>query len=125
MEHATPNSQLKCTHLRPQIQKLLVFFLTLNRRQLHFYVSIPPFLIIGSSYISCLKLHFVRVDYQSKPSYNGISSFKNLVARLPPRVHSVYYRDNIGNISSSHLRTDYQKVSYYFSNSLMNKNSYD
>ncbi|KAF2295749.1 hypothetical protein GH714_033818 [Hevea brasiliensis] len=34
---------------------------------------------------------------------------KGVFSRLPPRVHSVYYRDEIGNISSSHLRTDYQK----------------
>ncbi|XP_024018890.1 dolichyl-diphosphooligosaccharide--protein glycosyltransferase subunit 1B [Morus notabilis] len=52
---------------------------------------------------------FSRVEYQSRPSFSGVSSFKNLLARLPPRVHSVYYRDNIGNISSSHLRTDYHK----------------
>ncbi|GMN51071.1 hypothetical protein TIFTF001_020226 [Ficus carica] len=52
---------------------------------------------------------FSRVEYQSRPSFSGVSSFKNLLARLPPRVHSVYYRDEIGNISSSHLRTDYQK----------------
>ncbi|KAL5569330.1 hypothetical protein UlMin_025905 [Ulmus minor] len=52
---------------------------------------------------------FSRVDFQSRPSYSGVSSFHKLLARLPPRVHSVYYRDNIGNISSSRLRTDYQK----------------
>ncbi|XP_059458594.1 dolichyl-diphosphooligosaccharide--protein glycosyltransferase subunit 1B [Corylus avellana] len=49
---------------------------------------------------------FSRVEYQSKPSFSGVPSFKNLLARLPPRVHSVYYRDEIGNISTSHLRTD-------------------
>ncbi|XP_031257424.1 dolichyl-diphosphooligosaccharide--protein glycosyltransferase subunit 1B-like [Pistacia vera] len=52
---------------------------------------------------------FSRVEYQSRPSFSGVSSFKHLLARLPPRVHSVYYRDEIGNISSSHLRTDSQK----------------
>ncbi|OVA18065.1 Ribophorin I [Macleaya cordata] len=52
---------------------------------------------------------FSRVEYQSRPSFSGVSSFKQLVARLPPRVHSVYYRDGIGNISSSHLRTNTQK----------------
>ncbi|RLM84856.1 hypothetical protein C2845_PM04G29580 [Panicum miliaceum] len=49
---------------------------------------------------------FSRLEYQSRPSISGASSFKNLLARLPPRVHSVYYRDEIGNISTSHLRTD-------------------
>ncbi|CAB4270532.1 unnamed protein product [Prunus armeniaca] len=52
---------------------------------------------------------FSRVEYQSRPSSGGISSFKYLLARLPPRVHSVFYRDEIGNISSSHLRIDYLK----------------
>lgn len=52
---------------------------------------------------------FSRLEYQSRPSISGASSFKNLLARLPPRVHSVYYRDEIGNISSSHLRTDSHK----------------
>ncbi|KAK8643358.1 hypothetical protein V6N13_012660 [Hibiscus sabdariffa] len=52
---------------------------------------------------------FSRVDYQSRPNMNGVSSLRYLLARLPPRVHSVYYRDEIGNISSSHLRTDSRK----------------
>ncbi|XP_042476424.1 dolichyl-diphosphooligosaccharide--protein glycosyltransferase subunit 1B [Macadamia integrifolia] len=49
---------------------------------------------------------FSRVEFQSRPGFSGVSSFKNLLARLPPRVHSVYYRDEIGNISTSRLRTD-------------------
>uniref|UniRef100_A0A0E0KXD0 Dolichyl-diphosphooligosaccharide--protein glycosyltransferase subunit 1 n=1 Tax=Oryza punctata TaxID=4537 RepID=A0A0E0KXD0_ORYPU len=52
---------------------------------------------------------FSRLEYQSRPSISGVSSFKNLLARFPPRVHSVYYRDEIGNISSSHLRSDSHK----------------
>lgn len=56
------------------------------------------------------KLRFGRVDYQARSS--GVSSFKHLLARLPPRVHSVFYRDQIGNISSSHLRTDYRRVTF-------------
>ncbi|KAK9741217.1 hypothetical protein RND81_03G089600 [Saponaria officinalis] len=56
-----------------------------------------------------LKGVFSRVEYQSRPSVSGAASFKRLLARLPPRVHSVYYRDNIGNISSSHLRVDSRK----------------
>ena len=34
---------------------------------------------------------------------NEVHHFKSLVARLPPRAHLVYYRDEIGNISTSHL----------------------
>ncbi|OWM70199.1 hypothetical protein CDL15_Pgr026049 [Punica granatum] len=52
---------------------------------------------------------FSRVEYQSRPGSSGTSSFKHLLARLPPRVHSMYYRDEIGNISSSHLRLDSKK----------------
>lgn len=52
---------------------------------------------------------FSRVEYQSRQSFSGASSFKRLLAVLPPRVHSVYYRDEIGNVSSSHLRTDSRK----------------
>ncbi|BBN19307.1 dolichyl-diphosphooligosaccharide---protein glycosyltransferase subunit 1 (ribophorin I) [Marchantia polymorpha subsp. ruderalis] len=53
---------------------------------------------------------FSRFDYQSKPSASGASSFRHLLARLPPRAHSVYYRDEIGNISTSHLRSDLRKT---------------
>ncbi|KAF5199020.1 Dolichyl-diphosphooligosaccharide--protein glycosyltransferase subunit [Thalictrum thalictroides] len=52
---------------------------------------------------------FSRVEYQSRPSISGVSSFKHLLLRLPPRVHSVYYRDGIGNISTSHLRIGAKK----------------
>ncbi|KAG6573837.1 Dolichyl-diphosphooligosaccharide--protein glycosyltransferase subunit 1B, partial [Cucurbita argyrosperma subsp. sororia] len=57
---------------------------------------------------------FSRVEYQSKPSISGVSSFRHLLARLPPKVHSVYYRDEIGNISSSHLRTGILKSELEF-----------
>ncbi|KAK6137963.1 hypothetical protein DH2020_028294 [Rehmannia glutinosa] len=53
---------------------------------------------------------FSRVEYQSRPTGSGVSSFKHLLAELPPRVHSVYYRDDIGNISSSRLRINSKKV---------------
>ncbi|KAG6529817.1 hypothetical protein ZIOFF_012031 [Zingiber officinale] len=51
--------------------------------------------------------HPCRLDYQFRQSLSA--SFKTLLAMLPPRVHSVYYRDDIGNISSSHLRINSQK----------------
>ncbi|RWR90042.1 lysosomal beta glucosidase-like protein [Cinnamomum micranthum f. kanehirae] len=46
---------------------------------------------------------FLSLDFYA---VSGASSFKRLLLTLPPRVHSVYYRDEIGNISSSHLRRD-------------------
>uniref|UniRef100_A0A0D6R1Y4 Dolichyl-diphosphooligosaccharide--protein glycosyltransferase subunit 1 n=1 Tax=Araucaria cunninghamii TaxID=56994 RepID=A0A0D6R1Y4_ARACU len=57
-----------------------------------------------------LKAGFSRIEYQARPNIRGASSFKSLVARLPPRAHSVYYRDEIGNISTSHLKSDTRKT---------------
>ncbi|KAL9238079.1 hypothetical protein vseg_012553 [Gypsophila vaccaria] len=51
-----------------------------------------------------LKGGFSRLDYQS--GTKGASAFNRLLAKLPPRAHSVYYRDEIGNISTSNLRED-------------------
>lgn len=53
---------------------------------------------------------FSRFDFQSRPMASGVASLRGLVARLPPRAHSVYYRDEIGNISTSHLRSDLKKT---------------
>eukprot|EP00899_Mesostigma_viride_P011028 jgi/Mesvir1/19927/Mv13195-RA.1 len=47
---------------------------------------------------------FSRLDYQRNPAANGAASFNGLRATLPGTVHSVYYRDGIGNISTSGLR---------------------
>ncbi|KAK9740192.1 hypothetical protein RND81_03G017900 [Saponaria officinalis] len=55
-----------------------------------------------------LKGEFSRLDYQS--GIKGASAFNRLLARLPPRAHSVYYRDEIGNISTSNLRGDSKKT---------------
>uniref|UniRef100_A0A0D9WEV0 Dolichyl-diphosphooligosaccharide--protein glycosyltransferase subunit 1 n=1 Tax=Leersia perrieri TaxID=77586 RepID=A0A0D9WEV0_9ORYZ len=57
-----------------------------------------------------LKGEFSRIDYQSRPYIRGVSSFRHLIARLPPRAHSIYYRDEIGNISTSHLWSDSKKT---------------
>ncbi|XP_028555508.1 dolichyl-diphosphooligosaccharide--protein glycosyltransferase subunit 1A isoform X3 [Dendrobium catenatum] len=53
---------------------------------------------------------FSRLDYQSRSYMGGRSSLRQLIARLPPRAHSIYYRDDIGNISTSHLWGDSRKV---------------
>lgn len=60
--------------------------------------------------------HSCRLDYQFRQSLSA--SFKTLLAMLPPKVHSVYYRDDIGNISSSHLRINSQKVLIFIMHSL-------
>ncbi|XP_072963117.1 dolichyl-diphosphooligosaccharide--protein glycosyltransferase subunit 1A [Typha angustifolia] len=53
---------------------------------------------------------FSRLDYQARPHIGGASSFRRLIAGLPPRAHSIYYRDEIGNISTSHLWGDSRKT---------------
>ena len=44
------------------------------------------------------KVDFLRIEYQARSNARGASSLKkkSLVARLPPRAHSVYHRDEIG-----------------------------
>ncbi|ERN17120.1 dolichyl-diphosphooligosaccharide--protein glycosyltransferase subunit 1A [Amborella trichopoda] len=53
---------------------------------------------------------FSRIEYQGRPTSRGASSFRHLLAKLPPRAHSIYYRDHIGNISTSHLWGDLRKT---------------
>ncbi|CAK9178291.1 unnamed protein product [Ilex paraguariensis] len=63
-------------------------------------------LIHGGAHITG---EFSRLDYQARPHVRGASAFRNLVAKLPPRAHSIYYRDEIGNISTSNLWGDSTK----------------
>lgn len=49
-----------------------------------------------------LKGPFSRYDYQ-RQSDSGISSIKSFTTILPAAAQDVYYRDEIGNISTSHL----------------------
>lgn len=55
-------------------------------------------------------LFFCRLDYQARPHVRGQYAIRRLVAKLPPRAHSVYYRDEIGNVSTSNLWSDSMKV---------------
>lgn len=45
-----------------------------------------------------------RLDYQADPRQHGIASFRQLAAVLPRSAHSLYFRDEIGNVSTSHVR---------------------
>jgi len=47
-----------------------------------------------------LKGHFSRYDYQRTPTHSVIKSFKTV---LPASARDVYYRDEIGNISTSNM----------------------
>ncbi|MCL7044242.1 hypothetical protein MKW94_002497 [Papaver nudicaule] len=53
---------------------------------------------------------FSRLDYQARPQVRGVSSFRRLIAKLPRGAHSIYYRDEIGNISTSHVWGDSKKT---------------
>nr|CAD1835256.1 unnamed protein product [Ananas comosus var. bracteatus] len=55
---------------------------------------------------------FSRIDYQMRTNIRGTSSFSLLTALLPPRAHSIYYRDEIGNISTSTLWADSRKTQF-------------
>ncbi|XP_010471789.1 PREDICTED: dolichyl-diphosphooligosaccharide--protein glycosyltransferase subunit 1A [Camelina sativa] len=57
-----------------------------------------------------LKGEFSRLDFQARPNPRGVSAFRHLLARLPPRAHSIYYRDDIGNISTSEMQSDSKKT---------------
>ncbi|KAM0041657.1 putative dolichyl-diphosphooligosaccharide--protein glycotransferase [Helianthus debilis subsp. tardiflorus] len=53
---------------------------------------------------------FSRLDFQARPEVRGASAFRHLIAMLPPRAHSIYYRDAIGNISTSNIHSDSSKT---------------
>merc|ERR1712212_549819 len=54
-----------------------------------------------------LKGHFSRYDYQRSPAHAAIKSFKTV---LPAAARDVYYRDQIGNISTSNMLSQHDSV---------------
>lgn len=52
-----------------------------------------------------LKGGFSRFDYQMRRTGSS-PSFRNLVTTLPGTASNIYYRDQIGNISTSEMKTD-------------------
>lgn len=50
-----------------------------------------------------LKGPFSRYEFQREPT-NGMSAVKNLKTKLPSTAYDIYYRDEIGNISTSNIR---------------------
>ncbi len=51
-----------------------------------------------------LKGPFSRFDYSKNPYQMAPSSFRDLTAKLPLHATDIYFRDRIGNISSSNVR---------------------
>ena len=62
--------------------------------------------IVGAS----LRGPFSRYDFQRNPN-SGPSSVKGYTTLLPAAAQDVYYRDEIGNISTSNLREEEDYVS--------------
>lgn len=56
-----------------------------------------------------LKGSFSRFDYQREPN-SGINSIKNFKTILPAAARDVYYRDDIGNISTSNMYVRHDSV---------------
>ena len=50
-----------------------------------------------------LKGGFSRFDYQMRRSQSS-PSFRSLIGTLPQQANNIYYRDQIGNISTSYVR---------------------
>lgn len=57
-----------------------------------------------------LKGSFSRYEYQREPGSNGVSSIRSWKTRLPVGARDIYYRDEIGNISTSHVRYSVNQV---------------
>ena len=70
--------------------------------------GVPIWLYIIIHFLSLgakLKGSFSRYDFQRNPQ-SGPSAVKSYKTILPAAAKDVYYRDEIGNISTSHLRDD-------------------
>lgn len=50
-----------------------------------------------------LRGDFSRLDYQRGP-HTSPSSFRHITGLLPKHASDIYYRDVIGNVSTSHVR---------------------
>jgi len=50
-----------------------------------------------------LRGSFSRYEYQINPQANGQAAIKSLSQFLPAQAEDVYYRDDIGNVTTSHL----------------------
>lgn len=53
---------------------------------------------------------FSRFDYQRHPEGSGVNSVRGFRTVLPAAARDVYYRDEIGNISTSHMRVNVAEV---------------
>jgi len=87
-------------------------FLTVNQMTRWLEVSHWGNVAVEESYHmthsgATLKGHFSRYDYQRSPVHAAIKSFKTV---LPASAKDVYYRDEIGNISTSNMNNQDDSV---------------
>jgi dolichyl-diphosphooligosaccharide---protein glycosyltransferase subunit 1 (ribophorin I) len=59
-----------------------------------------------------LRGEWSRHDYQRSPGHNSYNAFNLLRGRIPKLAKEVYYRDAIGNVTTSRLRRDRQHTSF-------------
>ena len=52
----------------------------------------------------CLQGEWSRLRYQQNPMRNGAATIKEMTAVLPRDASALYFRDEIGNISTSAVR---------------------
>ena len=60
---------------------------------------------------AALKGSFSRYDFQRNPN-SGPNAVKGFTTLLPAAARDIYYRDEIGNISTSNVRDDDDYVSF-------------
>merc|ERR1712096_468184 len=63
----------------------------------------PLILVAAFFLLYLLAIIYVRLDF-SITLDEGVSSVKNFKTLLPAAAKDVYYRDDIGNISTSHMK---------------------
>jgi oligosaccharyltransferase complex subunit alpha (ribophorin I) len=61
-----------------------------------------------------LKGEFSRLDYARNPYMTSPSSFRTLTAKLPPTAADIYYRDRLGNITTSTVRSTAKNIEVDF-----------
>ena len=58
----------------------------------------------------CDQGQWSRLDYQRDPRQHGPSAIREFVATLPKGARALYYRDEIGNISTSAVYVHVQRL---------------
>lgn len=62
--------------------------------------------------MSCMQAQgeWSRLRYMQDPRRNGAASIKEFTAVLPRSAHSLYFRDEIGNVSTSSVKRQRERL---------------